>query len=118
MTQIGDAWVQAIEDVELKEVPWLSSRWRRIVDLSQEGKRGLIFAVGRLEPGEVADWHEHPEDEVFFVFKGRGVVRWRIDDREFEAQVAPGSAFFKTGGIPHSMEVIGDEPLIGVGCKV
>lgn len=113
-----NAWVQNIEDVELKSVSWLAGKWRRIVDRSQAGQRGLIFTVGRLEPGEVADWHEHPEDEVFFVFRGRGVVRWRIGEQEFEAPVEPGSAFFKMGGIPHQMVVVGDEALIGIGCKV
>lgn len=112
-----NAWVQNIEDVELQDVSWLAGQWRRIVDLSQAGQSGLILAVGRLEPGEVADWHEHPEDEVFLVFKGRGVVRWRIDGEEFEAPVEPGSAFFKLGGVPHQMVVVGDEPLIGIGCK-
>lgn len=112
------AWVQTIEDVELASIPWLTGKWRRLVDRSEPGKRGLIFAFGRLEPGEIADWHEHPEDEVFFVFKGRGVVRWRIDGEEFEAEVEPGSAFFKVGSIPHQMAVIGEQALIGVACKV
>lgn len=111
-------WVQNIEDVELQDVSWLAGKWKRMVDLTEEGKRGLIFAAGRLEPGELADWHEHPEHEVFFVFKGRGVVRWRLDDEVFEAPVEPGSAFFKVGNIPHQMEVVGDEPLVGIGCKV
>lgn len=113
-----NAWVQHIEDVELQPISWLAGKWRRIVDLSEAGKRGLIFSVGRLEPGEVADWHEHSEDEVFFVYKGHGVVRWRIGGEVYEEAVEPGSAFFKVGGIPHQMAVIGDEPLIGIGCKV
>jgi quercetin dioxygenase-like cupin family protein len=118
MMDKGNAWVQNIEDVELKDVSWLAGKWRRIVDLSQTGQRGLIFSVGRLEPGEVADWHEHHEDEVFFVFKGHGVVRWRIGEDVFEEPVEPGSAFFKVGGIPHQMAVVGDEALIAIGCKV
>jgi quercetin dioxygenase-like cupin family protein len=78
----------------------------------------LIFIVGTIEPGMATGWHEHPEDEVFFVFKGRGVVRWRIGDVQHEAAVEPGAAFFKRGGIPHEMEALGDEPLTGVGIKV
>ena len=113
-----NVWVQNIEDVELHDLDWLTGKWRRIVDRSQEGERGLIFAVGRLEPGDTTGWHEHPEHEVFFVFKGHGLVQWRIDDEEFEAPIGPGSAFFKVGGIPHQMTVVGDEPLIGTGSKV
>lgn len=111
------AWVQHIEAVELQHISWLAGKWKRIVDRSQERQGGLIFAVGRMEPGEVADWHEHPEDEVFFVFKGHGVVRWRIGEDVFEEAVEPGSAFFKVGNIPHQMAVVGNEPLIGIGCK-
>ena len=115
---IENAWVQNIENVELQSISWLAGQWRRLVDRSQAGQPGLIFAVGRLEPGEVAAWHEHPEDEVFLVVRGHGVVRWRLGEEEFEAAVEPGSAFFKVGGVPHQMTVVGEEPLIGVGCKV
>lgn len=115
--EAGEAWVKNIETVEMNKVTWLSGEWTRIVDLSSERERGLVFIVGRLEAGEVADWHQHPEDEVFFVFKGEGEVRWRIDEEEFSARVAPGSAFFKRGGIPHQMIASATGALLGVGCK-
>ena len=111
------AWVKSIDEAPLKEVAMIRGRWGRMVELTGDGESGLILAVGRMEPGTVAGWHDHPEDEVFLVFQGRGKVRWRIGDQEFEAEVGPGSAFFKRGGIPHNMEVTGDETLVGVGVK-
>ncbi len=118
MTDDSAAWVKSIDSVPLKESPLLKGRWARMLDLSAPGARGLIFIVGTIEPGMATGWHDHPEDEVFFVFKGSGVVRWREGGNEHEAAVEPGSAFFKRGGIPHEMEARGDEPLVGVGIKV
>lgn len=118
MTDDNIAWVKSVDSVQLKESPLLKGKWARMLDLSAPDARGLIFIVGTIEPGTVTGWHDHPEDELFFVFKGRGVVRWRIGAAEHEAVVEPGSAFFKRGGIPHEMEAQGDEPLVGVGIKV
>ena len=118
MTDENVAWVKSIDGVTLKESPLLKGQWARMLDMSAPGVRGMIFIVGRIEPGLATGWHEHPEDEIFFVFKGRGVVRWRIGDEQYESPVEPGSAFFKRGGIAHEMEAFGDEPLTGVGIMV
>ncbi len=42
----------------------------------------------------------------------------RIGDEVVEEAVGPGSAFFKVGGIPHQMAVVGDVAPIRIGCKV
>lgn len=118
MAEDSAAWVKKIDSVELKDSPLLKGKWARMLDLSTPDTRGLIFIVGTIEPGMATGWHDHPEDEVFFVFKGRGVVRWRLGAVEHEAAVEPGSAFFKRGGISHEMEALGDEPIVGVGIKV
>jgi len=110
-----DAWVVSAYEVPLHENPMLRGRWARILD---ESARGLIVAAGRLAPGEDSGWHDHPEDEVFIVLDGRGVVRWRLDDAEHEYSVSPGSLFYKKGGISHAMRAADDGELIGIGCKV
>ncbi|MBE2269531.1 MAG: cupin domain-containing protein [Anaerolinea sp.] len=112
------AWVKSIDSVELKGSALLKGKWARMVDLSSPQARGLIFIVGEIEPGMATGWHEHPEDEVFLVLSGHGVVRWRLEDQQYEAAVEPGSAFFKRGGIAHEMEASTDAPLFGIGVKV
>lgn len=78
----------------------------------------MIFAMGQLQPSEVFGWDEHPEPEIFFVLEGRGEARWRDGGAEHHAELRPGIAFYKVGGVPHQLINLGDTPLTGVGFKV
>ncbi len=111
------AWARELKIEDLAPSSKFKGLWRRYVEPSG-GSRGLIFAMGMLQPGEDAGWHAHPEEEVFFVVSGRGRALWREGDLLLEADLHPGMAFYKQGGVPHQLECIGSEPLVGVACKV
>ena len=110
-------WVKQIDRGALGPAKGLQGRWGRWVNPSQEN-RGLIFGMGELQPGEVAGWHEHPEPELFFVLEGQGQGRWQVDGQEHTADLLPGTAFYKIGGIPHQMINTGDQPFVGVFVKL
>jgi quercetin dioxygenase-like cupin family protein len=82
------------------------------------GNAGMIFGMGQLQPGEVAGPHAHAEPEVFFVLEGRGEARWQEDGETRTAELRPGVAFYKVGGVRHQMANLGDGPLTGIYCKV
>lgn len=78
----------------------------------------MIFGMGELQPGEVAGWHEHPEPELFYVLEGDVEVRWREQESERRAELKPGMAFFKVGGVPHQMVNSSNSPMRGLFFKV
>ncbi|MCI0478864.1 MAG: cupin domain-containing protein [Anaerolineales bacterium] len=110
-------WVKELTPDALAPVTGLQGRWHRWVTPTEEN-RGMIFAMGQLLPNEVAGWHVHPEPEVFFVLEGRGEARWREGEEEHHAELRPGVAFYKIGGVPHQMINLGSTPLIGIALKV
>ncbi len=110
-------WVKKIASEELGQVPDLQGRWRRwVVPTKDNG--GIIFGMGRLQPGEVAGWHVHPDPEIFFVLEGIGEARWQEGNAEHVAELRPGFAFYKVGGVSHQMLNLGNSPLTGVFFKV
>lgn len=110
-------WVQVISPETLAPLEGLQGRWKRFVTPTREN-RGMIFAMGQLQPGEVAGWHAHPEPEIFFVLEGRGEARWREGEVEQRAELKPGIAFYKIGNVPHQMVNLGDTPFTGIALKV
>lgn len=111
------AWVKQYLESELKPIPGIKGSWKRYVDPEETGLH-LISGLGRLEPGEDMGWHSHPEEEVFFIISGKGLVRWEVDSVITEVEVSPGFAFYKEGNVPHQMVNTGSEPLVGVVAKV
>jgi quercetin dioxygenase-like cupin family protein len=111
------AWVKTVSSKDLAPLAGLQGRWGRYLKPSAES-RGMIFGLGELLEGEVAGWHEHPEPELFFVLEGRGEARWKADGQERRAELVPGVAFYKHGGISHQMVNLGSQPLRGVFFKV
>jgi mannose-6-phosphate isomerase-like protein (cupin superfamily) len=110
-------WVKEISSDALAPIANFQGRWHRWVTPTAEN-RGMIFAMGQLQPSEVFGWDEHPEPEIFFVLEGRGEARWRDGGAEHHAELRPGIAFYKVGGVPHQLINLGDTPLTGVGFKV
>lgn len=110
-------WVKEYRESELLPIEGIQGRWKRYVDPKETGWR-LISGLGRLEPGEDMGWHNHPEEEVFVVISGIGLVRWEEDGQIMEAEVGPGYAFYKEGNVPHQMVNTGIEPLVGIASKV
>jgi quercetin dioxygenase-like cupin family protein len=111
------AWVKAVVHEDLQPMTGIEGRWRRLVSPCAEN-RGLIFGMGELAPHQSMGWHQHPEPEIFFVLEGEGEARWTERGEESTAPLYPGTAFYKVGGVPHTMVNRGDVPLRGVVFKV
>jgi quercetin dioxygenase-like cupin family protein len=110
-------WVKTITTEGLAPFPKFGGLWRRWITPDADN-RGLILALGELRPGEDMGWHAHPEAEVFYVLEGVGEARWKVGDVVHKTELRPGSAFYKTGGIPHQMNNSGSTPFRGLGIKV
>jgi len=112
------AWVREIKEDELAPSPIMpqGGKWKRFVSQEPDG-RGMIFGLGRLDPGEEAG-HSHVEEEVFYVLKGHGEAIWEENGKTHRAELRPGVAFYKTSNIYHKMRNTGDEPLVGIAFKV
>jgi quercetin dioxygenase-like cupin family protein len=110
-------WVKGYNQDELSPVDGIAGTWKRYLDSGETGER-LISGMGRLEPGEDMGWHSHPEEELFFVLEGQGIVRWEVDGQIHEARIGPQSGFYKVGNVSHQMVNTGSEPLVGIFAKV
>lgn len=111
------AWVREIREDELAPVAMMpQGKWKRYVSVEDDG-RGMIFGMGRLEPGEEAG-HAHDEEELFYVLRGHGEATWEEDGETQRAELRPGVAFYKTSHVHHTMRNTGQEPLVGIAFKV
>jgi quercetin dioxygenase-like cupin family protein len=111
------AWVRRWDPTELHPVSGIAGVWKRFIDASRENG-GLIAGLGRLAPGEDMGYHAHSESEVFFILEGEGEARWKIGEKEYMAALKPGVAFYKLGGVQHSMVNTGATDLVGFVAKV
>jgi mannose-6-phosphate isomerase-like protein (cupin superfamily) len=111
------SWVKEIREDELAPVAMMAQgTWKRYVSVEDDG-RGMIFGMGRLEPGEEVG-HAHDEEELFYVLSGHGEATWEQDGETHRAELKPGVAFYKTSHVYHTMRNIGQEPLVGLAFKV
>lgn len=111
------AWVKEIREDDLAPVAMMAQgAWKRYVSVEKDG-HGMIFGMGRLEPGEEVE-HAHVEEELFYVLKGYGEATWEEGGEMHYAELEPGVAFYKTSHVVHKMRNTGDEPLVGLAFKV
>jgi quercetin dioxygenase-like cupin family protein len=103
MGEEKEVWVKPFREEELGPVKGIKGRFKRYVNPKK--------------PGQRLGWHSHPEEEVFIAISGKGLVRWKVDEQLFEAELPPRCAFYKEGGIPHQMLNPGDEPFVGIFAK-
>jgi len=106
-------WVRQVQEGDLAAGREPQGTWKRYV--GGEG-RGLIFGLGRLEPGE-AVVHAHDEEEVFYVLSGHGEAEWSEDGTTHRAELVPGAAFFKSSRVSHTLRCVGSQPMLGLYCK-
>jgi quercetin dioxygenase-like cupin family protein len=74
-------WVNEIKVDLLEPLEGFQGLWKRFVLPSPENL-GMIFLMGKINPGEVAGWHAHPDPEIFFVLQGKGEARWKVEGIE------------------------------------
>lgn len=71
--------------------------------------RVRLLAEITLPVGGSIGFHQHDrEEEVFYFLSGRG----RVNDQNIIKEVGPGDAVVTGGGNGHSIENIGDQPLV------
>ena len=71
------------------------------------------FSRLTLEPGASVGIHSHEgEEEIYYILSGHG----RSWDNGQWVELGPGDATICRSGEEHSMECIGDEPLVYLAC--
>ncbi len=85
---------------------------------SESTSRSLV-AMWFLEPGtKLPDkgWKRHPVEEVEYVVSGQAKLQLAADDGTLEKEymLKPGDLFFQGGGVWHRLEVVGNEPYVGL----
>jgi quercetin dioxygenase-like cupin family protein len=68
----------------------------------------LVFRKRAFKPGSAIGYHLQPEDEIYYVLSGRGVMT--IDGASFE--VGPGTAVLTRSGSSHGLKQTGSEDLV------
>jgi quercetin dioxygenase-like cupin family protein len=63
-----------------------------------------------IEPGALVDEHSHEHEQAGFVFSGSAL--FVVDGEEYTIEA--GDSYVIPGGAVHSVEVTGDEPIVGV----
>jgi len=73
-----------------------------------KGKARLCAKI-TINPGSSIGVHEHVgEEEIFYIISGKGLV----NDNGSITEVGPGDAVLTGNGASHSVEAVGDEPLV------
>jgi quercetin dioxygenase-like cupin family protein len=65
----------------------------------------------RIEPGAVVPQHDHPHEQVGFMYGGR--LTFVLEDGT-EHEVGPGDSYALAGDEPHAVENRGDEDGVGI----
>ncbi|MCL4541546.1 MAG: cupin domain-containing protein [Chloroflexi bacterium] len=71
------------------------------------GCQNATLAVVYQNPGEEVRVHQHPEEELYYVFRGRGIMT--LGDEQILLE--PGVAVYIPGDVPHGQRCTGEETL-------
>jgi quercetin dioxygenase-like cupin family protein len=87
-----------------------NSNYSKFVTPQDAGDRmrfeGCDVHVVEHPPDESREPHTHEEEHIVFMRTGR--MNWGVDGEVHETE--PGDMIVTPGGVPHSYEVLGDEP--------
>lgn len=93
------------------EILWIGKGGERAVEILIEpgtsGTTAFTMGAQNLAPGTGVPLHQHPEEEILFVYAGRA----RITVAGVLHEVGPETAVFISGGTYHSIENIGTDEL-------
>jgi len=68
----------------------------------------LVFRKRAFRPGSGIGYHLQPEDEIYYVLSGGGVMT--VDGESFD--VGPGTAVLTRGGSSHGLKQAGSDDLV------
>jgi len=71
------------------------------------GCQNATLAVVYQNPGEAVQIHQHPEEELYYVIGGKGMMT--LGDQEFPLE--PGVGVYIPGDVPHGQRCTGHETL-------
>lgn len=75
------------------------------------GTEHILFGVCTYGPGRGSQWHEHEEEDVFYIVSGRGTMYYEQGGEVKEIALKPGDAVF-SGYLRNYVNNNGDEPLV------
>jgi len=89
------------------------SEIRSILDRTNSSAANQSLAEAALPPGGATDGHRHPvTEEIYYVLRGAGRMTVGTEQRE----VGPGDGILIPPGTRHTIENIGQEPLVFLCC--
>lgn len=77
--------------------------WRKVVS-----GRNVMLSLNEAQPGMAPRPHHHPEEQIFYVLRGR--ARFHLGDEIYD--VEPGSVCVIPPNVVHYSEVVGREPAL------
>ena len=89
------------------------SEIRSILDRTNSSASNQSLAEATLPPGAATDAHRHPRtEEIYYILRGTGQMTVGMEQRE----VGPGDGILIPPGTRHTIENIGQEPLVFLCC--
>jgi len=106
--------------VQLKDVKPIivegGGRGFRLVTKNLTEAENMILGVFVANPGEGILWHTHkrPEEEAYYIFRGKGLFSWEKDGEKVELEVREGEGVYIPSEVKNQILNHGSESLIFV----
>ena len=95
------AKISETEAISLPRESWS----KKLLTGQTVGAKKCMLGVSRFTPGTVTAFLTHEEEELAYVLKGRGKIRLKDGEVDYEA----GDGIYIPAGIPHCVVNDGDE---------